>query len=723
MFHNSSPLVVGGLFFIKKRKIMQIFPESVTKLWNEWELRVMVIFSLIFQILLILMGKSRKYSAAIWIRIILWIAYLSADWVATVSLGVLSNKSGDLKGHSAEADYVISAFWAPFLLLHLGGPDTITAYSLEDNELWLRHLLGFAVQVGVAFYVFLRAWISSTLNFLAIPIFIAGIIKFGERVWILRYTSSEHFIDSMLPNPDPGPNYARYMEEYSSKKAEGFKISSGTVIAARTEANNSDTTARDDTNTEAFILEKALYFFQIFMLLCVDLILSFHDVLNSQSFFQNISCDEAFKVIEVELGFMYDVFYTKAVVVYSFVYGFLTRFSLCCISLRCISFFSIISAFVAFLITEKQAYSTVDVIITYVLLVGAIVLELYAVFLLLCSDWTLIWLSKHENRVGKFLYRAISLIPLTKKRRWSNTMAQYGLIRFCLKDKPAKRSFIPRGLCIYKLLEKHLYKYSVNVPSELKKLIFELSLEKSKRASNFKAFKELCACRGVQVLKQENGLDQISKEKSKILEESVEVEFDQSILLWHIATDLCYHFDQGENSNSTNGTNRTASKLLSDYMLYLLVMCPFMLPNGIGLIRFRDTCAEAIEFFKERKSISNVKKACTTLLKVSTEIPPSEVKGDRSKSVLFDACRLAKCLQSLVTEEQWENDKKWELISHVWVEMLSYAASQCRWNLHGQQLRRGGELLTHVWLLLAHLGITEQFQISQGYARAKLIVQ
>ena len=718
---------------------MQIFPESVTKLWNEWELRVMVIFSLIFQILLILMGKSRKYSAAIWIRIILWIAYLSADWVATVSLGVLSNKSGDLKDHSAEADYVISAFWAPFLLLHLGGPDTITAYSLEDNELWLRHLLGFAVQVGVAFYVFLRAWISSTLNFLAIPIFIAGIIKFGERVWILRYTSSEHFIDSMLPNPDPGPNYARYMEEYSSKKAEGFKISSGTVIAARTEANNSDTTARDNTNTEAFILEKALNFFQIFMLLCVDLILSFHDVLNSQSFFQKISCDEAFKVIEVELGFMYDVFYTKAVVVYSFVYGFLTRFSLCCISLRCISFFSIISAFVAFLITEKQAYSTVDVIITYVLLVGAIVLELYAVFLLLCSDWTLIWLSKHENRVGKFLYRAISLIPLTKKQRWSNTMAQYGLISFCLKDKLAKRSFIPKGLCIYKLLEKHRYKCSENVPSHLKKLIFELSLEKSKRASNFKACKELCACRGDQVLKQflkknkkevlkqENGLDQISK----ILEEIVEVEFDQSILLWHIATDLCYHSDlggnssdgqnssdRGENSDSTIGEKRRASKLLSDYMLYLLVMCPFMLPNGIGLIRFRDTCAEAIEFFKERKSISNMEDACKTLLKVSTEIPPSEVKGDRSKSVLFDACRLAQCLQ-----EQLENVKKWDLMSHVWVELLSYAASQCRWNLHGQQLRRGGELLTHVWLLLAHLGITEQFQISQGYARAKLVVE
>ena len=59
----------------------------------------------------------------------------------------------------------------------------------------------------------------------------------------------------------------------------------------------------------------------------------------------------------------------------------------------------------------------------------------------------------------------------------------------------------------------------------------------------------------------------------------------------------------------------------------------------------------------------------------------------------------------------------------MWVEMLAYAAGQCQTNQHVQQLKEGGELLTHVWLLMAHLGITEQFQISKGHLRAKLIVQ
>ena len=58
-----------------------------------------------------------------------------------------------------------------------------------------------------------------------------------------------------------------------------------------------------------------------------------------------------------------------------------------------------------------------------------------------------------------------------------------------------------------------------------------------------------------------------------------------------------------------------------------------MLPNGIGGIRFQDTCVEASEIFMDRKSINCKKVACQMLLKVSSESEiffPSEVKGDKS---------------------------------------------------------------------------------------------
>jgi tryptophanase len=104
------------------------------------------------------------------------------------------------------------------------------------------------------------------------------------------------------------------------------------------------------------------------------------------------------------------------------------------------------------------------------------------------------------------------------------------------------------------------------------------------------------------------------------------------------------------------------------------------------------------------------------------EVSPSEVKGDRSKSVLFDAYRLAKNVREIRNDDaEWETKKMWKFITQVWVEMLAYAASNCRSLYHAQHLRHGGELLTHVWLLMAHLGITDKLQISKGFGRAKLI--
>ncbi|CAN6573639.1 unnamed protein product [Malus baccata var. baccata] len=588
--------VLTSLIFPNLRRALKDTPEEASK-WNEWELRVGVVLSLCLQVILILIGNRRKHSTSNILRAVLWLAYLAADAVATHSLDVLSNdhKAGCVH----PSNFVISAFWAPFLLLHLGGPDTITAYSLEDNELWTRHLLGLVVQVSVALYVFFRALSERVLNFLAIPMFVVGFVKFGERIWVLRSMSSVHFRGSLLHDPDPGPNYAKYMEQYVSKRSEGFKVDLGKFVEARTVTDHPHEATGNERNQIAVNVSQAHKFFETFRRLCADLILSFHDVLDSQYFFRNTESEQAFEV-----------------------------------------------------------------------------------------------------------RRAVSLIPSVKNKRWSNTVAQYNLIIFCLKARPQKFIVIQKVSCIDQLLGYYRYKDSNDVSEELKTLIFEQLKEKSTKASNSDAYKKLCARRGDQVLEKAGCLAKLGWSING-------VEFDQSILLWHIATDLCYHSDMNRNLDPGSNPNCKA------------IMCPFMLPNGIGQIRFRDTCAEAEEFFKNKNLLkSDAKRACTKLFNVSTDFLPLKVKGDRSKSVLFDACRLAKALQSLESERRWEdNMKKWEIISHVWVEMLSYAANQCRWKDHGQQLRRGGELLTHVWLLMAHLGLTEQFQISEGQARPKLIAR
>ncbi|PQQ21595.1 uncharacterized protein Pyn_15038 [Prunus yedoensis var. nudiflora] len=106
--------------------------------------------------------------------------------------------------------------------------------------------------------------------------------------------------------------------------------------------------------------------------------------------------------------------------------------------------------------------------------------------------------------------------------------------------------------------------------------------------------KRICSARGDWVLQDS---DWNSTEHSTLQSYIVEEDYDQSILLWHIATEFCY------NMQPSNGDGCKFSTALSDYMLYFLVMQPTLTSSvaGIGQIRFRDTCAEATKFFSRRE--------------------------------------------------------------------------------------------------------------------------
>jgi len=212
--------------------------------------------------------------------------------------------------------------------------------------------------------------------------------------------------------------------------------------------------------------------------------------------------------------------------------------------------------------------------------------------------------------------------------------------------------------------------------------------------------------------------------KFDIIMESVTIkDFDESLLLWHIATDLCRHkHDRLGATMEETPRFRAIGKTLSEYMLYLLIKQPDMLAAtaGIGLLRYRDTRAEAQRFFNSMAAWNpdhNHEDARSMLLNVNTTRRPAEVKGDRSKSALFDAVILAKVLREL------GETLMWEVITGVWGEMLTYAAGKCRGSMHVRQLSRGGELITLVWFLMAHMGLGDMYQIQEGDAKAKLIVR
>ncbi|XP_052303329.1 uncharacterized protein LOC7457620 isoform X2 [Populus trichocarpa] len=673
--------------------MLKKLPEEVLNLWNNWEIRGMVLLSLLLQTILIIFGSRRKTTRRIWIRILVWSAYLSADMVANVALGNLARSQGDSSGDSSEkANNSIQAFWAPFLLLHLGGPDTITAYSIEDNELWLRHLLGLGVQVGVAFYVFSRSWGSGILTFIAIPMFVVGIAKYAERTWVLWSSCSKSLKNSSLS--DFWRSYHR--------------------------TGISETPLQDLQGKD---LLQAYVFSYISKFMMQDLVPGISELISSRELISKNKADGAFKVVEAELGLVYDMLYTKAPLIYS-------RAG---IILRCISSLLSVTAFITFQVKiDKHDYSTTDIAITHLLFAAAVFLEFYAFLCLVLSDWTMIWLTDEGgNALTSALYSLIR--KLTRSERWSRSISQYNLISFSIEREPPK--FLEFLGIDEMMRQMHVNRKDLN--GELQDLIFE---HLRKKAQKIKEDLNVCdknlrskiiGQRGDGVLERE-GLLQGYKWCT------TEVEFSRSILVWHLATDICYRADIKDGSIVC--TEYETSRCLSEYMMYLLVIRPNMLSKGFGDEGYLYTLQELrdlkdrgpddegyletsgdlrglkdrgdIIYFPERYNHSRGYNDVVDLILRNSEsgYDDSQFQSNwkREKSVLRGVERLARQLLLL------EHEKRWEMINEVWIEMVAHAAAQCPWKEHTQQLRRGGELLTHVSLLMLHLGLTEQYEYNES---------
>jgi hypothetical protein len=109
----------------------------------------------------------------------------------------MDNHDGDASS-SLRLAHPLAFLWAPFLLIHLGGQDTITAFAIEDNNPWLRHLLNLLVQVTLALYVLWKSssWSSAQVLVPGILVFVAGIIKYGERTAALRHGNLNNMVIS-----------------------------------------------------------------------------------------------------------------------------------------------------------------------------------------------------------------------------------------------------------------------------------------------------------------------------------------------------------------------------------------------------------------------------------------------------------------------------------------------------------------------------------------------
>lgn len=643
------------------------FSTSLLQVWNDWYLRGMVLSSLLLQIILAFLGKRRKYTIYPFTKIILWFAYLCADWIALAALGKLSKSEAN-----SPVTVVIRSFWAPLLILHLGGPDTITAYAFEDNRLWTRHLLILIVKAVLVIYVVLTSWTSSWLSFLNILLIVAGITKYAERILCLEWTNSqktEKYIS--VSNGTTFPQLDDVLGKLAKSSRNNINVLGGYLTFTVMRPDINDYLAHDLTcakiRIETYLRGTS----------GKDHIGSYvKEVLNWCFKPREDALSNLFTMVAVELGFIFDVVYTKSALIYTKTGVFLRFVSFICTLL-------VLVLFVVGIVNDiNLPFSRIDVFITAVLLGGALAREFYATWLILSSDWAIVVAAFQRNELIRRMFMAtLEMFPclLHPRKMWSELMGQFDLFKYSWRYKKTNANKSCLDILLPAPLLEMWNKYK---STEYVKVTDILMRGDNLRAILGDFFKDdsFKASRGERALRNWS-------DRSGDIEWSVELDFDCSIILWHLATSVCYY--EEDQSRIIDDEDVKMSKCISDYVMYLLAMHPSLILPEHSKSFWLDLAYEKLKTF-----VSGADMKAASALFLNPDVEQEELKFSE-----INTDNLHKFVSKLAMQLRKAGDEKWKRIKEVWIEMLFYAAHSSNHVSHVKQLGEGIELISFFWIL------------------------
>jgi len=425
--------------------------------------------------------------------------------------------------------------------------------------------------------------------------------------------------------------------------------------------------------------------------------------------------EDLYKVAEMQISLMHDVLYTKAEVMHTW-YGL------------CIHMVSSLGTLAALLIFHfhllgkiyKGHYSRVDITITYVLLVGAVVLEIMSALRAMFSGWTcaLLHLRAQERNIWHYLYWKVSSLRRLIRaadwsRYWSGSMGQHNLLQLCARSPASKCSMIARWMGVEDPWNTMVYSSSIPVPPRIEQLLVELVLESEGISDSSPG--HIRNSRGRAVL-ESRGLCE------GLLAWSIDIELDESIVVWHIVTDLylCWFKKQAKSSGRQDDTEHQgdaqadlskAVEALSNYMLFLLAARPYMLPPSADRNAYAQMCyamlppkgkrkndaLSALEFKSAEDLASSLRRLGDTLGTGSPPItlqPPIEVLGRYDAATWETGAELG---AKLIGEDRLvgkSTGDMLEMIVQVWLEMLLHVGYRFSAYSHAKQLSNGSELVT-----------------------------
>ncbi|GMY38456.1 hypothetical protein FCV25MIE_33700 [Fagus crenata] len=384
--------------------------------------------------------------------------------------------------------------------------------------------------------------------------------------------------------------------------------------------------------------------------------------------------ERAFRVIEVELAFVYDLFYTKYAAIFSNKGFFQLRsIQFIIVIVGCVTMVPILTNYH----TPKNDLNrlivgghNVDVLVTCIGVVVILFMDLVQYFVLSFSDWDKVqWLccwyvKKPSWQNNKCMEKIIQIVCHRKwLKLWGGNLGQYSLLE-SYNYNPSRLLY---NRCITSFVNKprngQTESNRIKLPLEVKKaIIVSLKSPNGQRLKNGEA--------SLQRNLIGNELSWACK-----LETQTRV-----IMVWHLATNLC-EIECKQDNLVMESKHFIMANALSKYCAYLVAFAPRFVLNG---------CNSATSKYEKMMKIS-----------------AGAGKGDPGENIIksYEALTLIKrgaVLAKHIRELSVDNVQRWEILADFLAEMMLFVTPSNDTTVHAEYLAKGGEFVTHLWALLSH---------------------
>ncbi|KAF8031488.1 hypothetical protein BT93_D0641 [Corymbia citriodora subsp. variegata] len=693
------------------------------------QIEVLVIFTSFLSLLLVTFSSWRRRSNNKKFQLFIFMAYSLSTFLLTYTLGLM---------HDAPSRNELFPIWGMLLMIGFGSTDSISPYSLDDNEqykrnnwqllaksIWLIWLIelyfrdGFKVMapaqclfivLGVKIFERARALMAASRQSLqrntkviadymsrehqsgeVDPVRMTGytyLVRGEEEKWVNYYVRVKRFIKKCLWKwkvEITASNYRMTLDKDKLITIEKVWQYKGRLLQGGDPRNK---------------LKDICLSFALFKLLRLRYagyslpqevqkktrMLILHGLLSQEDGYRR-----AFRVIEVELTFLFDFFYTK--------YGFI--FHLGRLMLKLMEFITVIMGIWTTTSLLKYRHNHVyqlpntpnalgvEKLVTSVMIILFVIMELMQFFFMGFSEWAKVtWICKY-----------------VEKKSWQENMWIERMIRAICGVRLLKPW--ERNLRQYSFLESYSYKPSRLLNNEFTAAYIDQTRNGQIQSVPIKLSEEVNqavfhALKWKYGTKLENG--QASLRKNDVFEKLswacwLETQ-TQVIMVWHIATSFCEN-QKPVRSGSAGWTNFLVATSLSKYVAYLVAFAPRLLPDHPYVVEyvFDRVIIAAKIFFKGRKTMEE------RVNKMKGNSSSAHEESNSSSAHEETVIILGAQLGNQLVNDLKDEEMIWMVLADFWVELILYVAPSDNAKAHAEHLSRGGEFVTHLWALLSHAGI------------------